>query len=647
VDRLRRRPDLARYGAALACASCAILARLVLVPSIGGRLPYFLVYPAVMISARFWGVGPATFVLLLSAAGTELITGDRDPLRLLLLLCVGSFSIWIISALRKAWARAEQNAQIAEERLLQLREETAHRAREERVSAQLRAVVESSGDAIISTGLDGVVQSWNQGAEQVFGYSADEAAGRHISFLVPANRSQEQSEILERIRQGGLTRHFETVCLRKDGKEIHVSLTISPVLEANQVTGASHIARDITERKQFEAHLLQSQKLESLGVMAGGLAHDFNNLLTGIMGNASLAVQELTPSDPAQMRLSEILHASEKAAILVRQMLAYAGKGRFVIEPLNLSTQVAEIVPLVRSAFSRLVELDLKLDPELPMVEADRAQIQQLLINLVVNAAEAVGNRPGGVTVKTYSQNTDSGQTVVLEVKDTGSGMSPETQARIFDPFFTTKFTGRGLGLSAALGIIRTHRGTISVESAPGKGSTFTVVLPAVTSASTATDAPPPRASTGGHVLVVDDEEIVREMARATLERCGYTIEVACDGKAAVAEFASRPTDFDAVLLDLGMPVMNGEEALERIREIRPDVPVLLSSGYTETEATRRFQDRGLAGFLQKPYTASALADKVGYAVSLNVKPAAVAVTEEHLSAVQKTIDASSSPRSG
>jgi PAS domain S-box-containing protein len=595
-----------------------MLLRLALQPLLGARNPYFVVYPAVLVCTRSWGVGPGVFVLVTGSAGTAALIGDRDWVRILLLLIVGAVTIWVVEALRRAHASAEENARVAEERLQQLGEEAAQRAREETISAQLRAVVESSGDAIISRDLNGIIQSWNLGAEQIFGYPAAEAIGQPISLLLPTDRSHEEPDIMERIRGGGLVKHFETIRRRKDGKEIPVSLTISPVHDATQkLVGASHIARDITERKELEEQLRQSQKLESLGVLAGGLAHDFNNLLTGIMGNASLAFDDLSGSNPARSHMSEILHASERAALLVRQMLAYAGKGRFVIERVNLTTQVAEIVPLVRPSISRLVDLELRLGQDLPGVEADRSQMQQLIMNLIINAAEAIGDHPGAVTISTYSRASDAEMQVVLEVKDTGCGMDAETQARAFDPFYTTKFTGRGLGLSAVMGIIRAHRGTISVESAPGKGSTFTVVLPAM-APDTAESRPDLHGD--GNILVVDDEELVRRMARFTLERCGYTIELASDGKSAVEAFAAHPLAFSAVLLDLTMPVMNGEEALERIRQIRSDVPVLLSSGFSEVEAVRRFQDRGFAGFLQKPYTASALARKIQNVVSLNSK---------------------------
>ena len=241
-------------------------------------------------------------------------------------------------------------------------------------------------------------------------------------------------------------------------------------------------------------------------------------------------------------------------------------------------------------------------------------------MNLVINAAEAIGEAPGTVTVCTLARETESEQQVVLEVRDTGCGIDEAGRARIFDPFYTTKFTGRGLGLSAVLGIIRAHRGYISVESEPGQGSTFTIVLPAAPAGETTKVKEPQMEIRGyGHLLVVDDEQVVREMARFTLERCGYTVETAADGQAALELFAARPDQFDAVLLDLTMPVLDGEATLERLRAIRSGVRVVLSSGFSESEALRRFGDRRLGGFLQKPYTAAVLARKIKQALRGNV----------------------------
>ena len=438
-----------------------------------------------------------------------------------------------------------------------------------------------------------------------------------MASLLPPDRVPEEAGIAERIRGGGGVRHFETVRLRKGGHTIPVSLTISPVHdEGGRVVGVSQIGRDISEQKRMEEQLRQTQKLESLGVLAGGLAHDFNNLLTGIMGNASLALQDPENGDAVRVHMDEIIAASERAALLVGQMLAYAGKGRTMVEPLDLSQQISEIIPLIRTSVPRSVDLHLELDPGGPRVEADRSQVQQLIMNLAINAAEAIGEEPGTVTIQTSRRETNQETQAVLTVKDTGCGMDEATQGQMFDPFFTTKFTGRGLGLAAVLGIIRAHRGSISVESAPGMGTVITVTLPASGTPFSAEEPDDAVDVHGfGNILVADDEAMVRNLAKFALEHCGYTVELAQNGKEALDAFAARPDGFAAVILDLTMPVMAGEEALDRLRQLRADIPVLLSSGFSEEEALKRFQGKGLSGFLQKPYTATALARKIKLAM--------------------------------
>jgi len=299
----------------------------------------------------------------------------------------------------------------------------------------------------------------------------------------------------------------------------------------------------------------------------------------------------------------------------VKQMLAYAGKGRFLVQRLDLSRQISEIVPLIRASIPPAVQLDLHLGSGLPHVEADPAQMQQLVMNLAINAAEAVGNAPGNVTISTAAREHDAELQVVMIVSDTGCGMDEGTKVRIFDPFFTTKFTCRGLGVAAVLGIIRGHHGSIYVESRPGEGSTFTVVLPAAAPPGLEVRELQAELRGQGAILVVDDEELVRNMARFSLQRYGYTVETAPDSKSALEIFAARPQHFDAVLLDLTMPVMNGEAAMREVRRIRANVPIILSTGFSEMEATKRFANDGIAGFLQKPYTATALARKLKQAL--------------------------------
>ena len=398
---------------------------------------------------------------------------------------------------------------------LYIAREITEKRRLEAANAQLAAIVQSSEDAIVSKDLTGIIQTWNAGAERVYGWSAADAIGRNIAFLLPPGRENEEQEILATLRRGGRVEHFETTRLRNDGRIIDVSLGISPIRDSSgRITGASHVARDVTERKQFELQMQQAQRLESLGVLAGGIAHDFNNLLTGVIGNASLIAELLPPGDPVSPLVQDVTTAAERAASLTSQLLAYSGKGQFVIGPVDLDRLTAEISGLVKASISKNVALILDLYHNAPLVEGDQTQMHQLLMNLILNGAEAIGeDRPGTVRVSIRSQFLDEasirasystdglspGEYAVLEVQDDGCGMDDETRAKIFDPFITTKFMGRGLGLAAALGIVRAHRGTIRVQSRPGVGSTFTILLPS--SGITRHWKAPSK----GTVLVVDD----------------------------------------------------------------------------------------------------------------------------------------------
>jgi PAS domain S-box-containing protein len=618
---------LARCGVAVGLMGATILLRLALGPVLHDRFPFLLQFLAMLVCARYLGLIPGIAALVTALAvviGRVMVFADQVAVSERFWLRTGISTVfcllvvWLLSRHGRLREELASSTQLAANQSQQLSAEVAQREKQHVLGAQLQAIVESSDDAIISKDLSGIIQSWNRGAEQIFGYTAEEAIGRPISLAVPSDRLSEEAEILERIRQGGRVKHFETIRLHRSGREIPVSLTISPIRDAaGNVSGASHIARDVTDRKLLEDQIRQTQKIESLGVLAGGLAHDFNNLLTGIMGNASLAVEELGAQSPALPCLMEVLASGERAARLVRQMLAYAGKGLFVPQLLDLSKQIAKMEPQIRALVLPPMVLRLQLDSNLPVVEADASQIQQLVMNLAINAAEAIGEGTGSVTISTSERRSDGPCQVVLRVEDTGCGMDEETRQRIFDPFFSTKFTGRGLGLPAVLGIIRGHAGSISVTSVAGRGSCFTVVLPAAGVARSDSPAAPVSALRGtGRVLVVDDEEMLRNMARLALERSGYTVETAEDGESAVDRFAASPNRFDAVLMDLTMPVMSGHEALERILSIRADVPVILSSGFSEDEALHGFSGCGPADFLQKPYTPAMLTRKIGQVLS-------------------------------
>jgi two-component system cell cycle sensor histidine kinase/response regulator CckA len=360
-------------------------------------------------------------------------------------------------------------------------------------------------------------------------------------------------------------------------------------------------------------------------VLAGGIAHDFNNLLAAILGNLELARLDLPQDSPARLSLDESVSASLRAADLTRQMLAYSGKGHFVVSDVDLSALVEENSQIFRTAIPRTATLDLRLGRNLPLVRGDPGQLQQVVMNLLGNAAEALDGGPGQVTLTTASarytaaalarsrtgEQLATGEYVWLEVRDTGQGMDEETLGRMFDPFFTTKQAGRGLGLGAVLGVIRGHQGGIWVESKPGEGTLVRVALPALARPSNSDKAAPatsralPRLS--GGVLVVDDEESVRRVNSHVLERMGLHTFVAASGAEAVALYGRHKDEIDLVLLDLTMPGMDGVATLEALRQENPGLKAVLCTGYGEQVATERFRGLGLSGFVQKPFQISEL----------------------------------------
>lgn len=383
------------------------------------------------------------------------------------------------------------------------------------------------------------------------------------------------------------------------------------------------------QKEALERKLLETQKLESLGVLAGGIAHDFNNLLTGVLGNATLMRLQLKEWPAMLELLGSIEDASLRAADLCKQMLAYAGKGRFVLQTLDLSTLIHDSIRLLQVSVGKNAQMHFDLEQELPAIEGDPTQLRQILMNLVINASEALGTRNGEITVSTGRMTADratldrtylspelpEGEYVYLEVSDNGEGMSGETMARIFEPFFTTKFTGRGLGLAAVIGIVRGHRGALKVHSEPGEGSTFKLLLPAVQGAELSAETPIAATATGnggGRILIVDDEEIVRSVSMRILKAHGFEPLVARDGREGLEIFRGMQGKIRAVVLDLTMPHMDGETAFRELRLIDPTIQILLMSGFNEQEAVSRFAGKGLAGFIQKPFTPDALIRKLG-----------------------------------
>ena len=391
---------------------------------------------------------------------------------------------------------------------------------------------------------------------------------------------------------------------------------------------------DMEDQKNAELAMFNKQKLESLGILAGGIAHDFNNLLTGIMGGASLAADALPPSHFLQSILSDMVRSSERAAHLTRQMLAYAGKGSFFIEQVDINDLVRTTGDLIRASIPNHVQVSFDLRHDLPPVTADSGQIEQVAMNLMLNAAEAIESKSGSVTVKTdfvklteveieqIQLTTGSlvpGAYVVLQVQDNGSGISEAILARIFDPFYTTKFTGRGLGLSAVQGILRMQKGALEVRSTVGNGSIFRVYLPPATGKKLNPKIPVQPAMKGhsGTILVVDDEETVRRVSQLALENGGFSVRIAAGGEEALRILQSKTEGpFSLILLDLSMPGMGGKEMLRQLRALGIDIPVLIYSGYSEEAVLKEFSGQVIAGFIQKPFTPRQLADYVSGALN-------------------------------
>lgn len=437
---------------------------------------------------------------------------------------------------------------------------------------------------------------------------------------VEGRRGEYRVEFRQRMRSGGwkwVLSLGRIVEWDRDGKPLRMLGTHTDIDERKRVEA---------ERLEMERRLLHAQKLESLGVLAGGIAHDFNNLLMAILGYADLALLELSPVSPARPSLQEIVNASHRAADLCRQMLAYSGRGQFVIERLRMSEVVREMLHILKTCISKKAVLNLNLDNDAPPFEGDAAQIRQVVMNLVINASEAIGEQSGVITLSTgtiycdaeylreslLDSSLEEGPYVSLEISDTGCGMDRETQARIFEPFFTTKFTGRGLGMSAVMGIVRGHKGSLRLYSEPGKGTTFRLLFPALiemTDSSEAGNQPGEKWRGSGTVLLVDDEAAILGVGRLMLEKLGFSVITATDGKEAIEVYRARVSEIALVVLDLTMPRMDGEEAFRELRNINSNVRVILASGYSEKEIFARFAGKGLAGVIQKPYQIATLRD--------------------------------------
>jgi PAS domain S-box-containing protein len=633
-ERLRSLETAARLGAIVEAANEAIVSS-----DAEGRIVY--ANPAV---ERLFGFSPGEMLGSgwLETVPPELLERDRAAINLAIagelpggfvtqrVRRDGSIADVHVSsiALRDAEGNFTGSASFVSDITDRVRQERAAAER----SADIEAIFTNASEGIVLLDRTFSVRTFNQAARQLILrlHNGEIGEGHSVLRWVLPEDHAEFTRDLERAL-GGRTFTFARTVVGGGG-DYWWEFSFSPiVLPDGSVRGVALRMRDLTEVKRTADALVQAQKAESLAVLAGGIAHDFNNLLVGILLNASLVLNDLPPGSPGRKTVQAIETSGQRAADLARQMLAYSGRGSFVIRNTGLNPVVKEMTELLRSSIGKGVTLDLDLDPALPRIEADVTQLRQVIMNLVVNASDAIGagegiirisTRPVQMTKLTLRQvylapGLKPGRYVALEVSDTGSGMDRETLARIFDPFFTTKFTGRGLGLAAVLGIMRGHKGAIKVDSSPGRGTTFRLLFPAVA----ARDEQPaggvtaPASATAGTVLIVDDEPAVRAVTARALRTFGLDVIEADDGVAGLEAFAAQGSRISCVLLDLTMPRMGGEETFAAIRDLDPEVPVLLMSGFSEDEGKQRFDGLGIAAFIEKPFALATLRSAIQGAI--------------------------------
>jgi PAS domain S-box-containing protein len=664
----REPPAAARYLVALALPVAIVLATQALrhwvVPE---AAPAFSV--AVAIAAVYGGWGPGALASVLSLVGfiffPDLLAGPVGITRLVQFLVVSSVIAWSGgAAYRERWravgqarenerlrdlaeqatAAAQDHARRAESAAVEAKAavqevaealtarsevEAALRAREVALgelyenTARFAALVASSRDAIISKTLDGTITSWNPAAEHIFGYSAEEMVGASVYKLIPEELHYSERDVLARLSQGEMVAVAETERIRKDGRRIWISLSVSPVRDnTGKIIGAASIKRDVTDRKMAEDRLRDTQRLRAVGQLAGGVAHEANNQMLVVLGAVHFLLRRGDLPGAAQNDLLEIRQAAERTAAITQQLLAFGRRQVLKLENIDVNRIVSRFEPVLRRSLPEHLNLILHLSPEELVVRADPQQLEQVLLNLTLNARDAMPDG-GSLTIRTLPSWVDaagnvtaappagdtSGHYACLVVQDTGSGMDAATLQRALEPFFTTKGVGQGtgLGLSVVDGIVSQSGGFLRIASAPGEGATFSVYFPLVQEPTPAAPATPQEnlpAGGGRGVLVVEDELTVRTTAARALKEAGYVVYEASQGQAALDTLEQWPGQIDLVITDLGMPVMDGHELARRLRSTWPDLPILFISGYGDSG--------GVSPFLQKPFSPDDLVRRAG-----------------------------------
>ncbi|MBF0224486.1 MAG: response regulator [Desulfobacterales bacterium] len=499
-----------------------------------------------------------------------------------------------------------------------------------------RTLFEINTDPLFITDSYGKIKDLNVAAEESTGYSKSDIIGSDVFEYF--KESNNMRSVFDYALKNGHIQNKELSIKNKNGEVMPVLLSAS-TYKPDSITGVFLAARNISvrkleeaKRKKAEEKMLQTQKFESLGIMAGGVAHDFNNLLQIMLGFSDLILANAPPNSSINKWTAEIMKAGQRASKLTNSMLAYVGKGKFVFEKMNLSQVTEEMKQLIESSISKKVDLEYNLNTDIPLIKVDPVQIEQIIMNLVINASESLNDNNGKVAIETGSMhasesflkdtyiddNLSSGLYAYIQVSDTGCGMSKETIEKIFDPFFTTKFTGRGLGLPVMLGIVRIHKGAIEVKSKINEGSIFRVLFPAVEHESTQKekhDKPIFQKINKKTILIIDDEESILSLAEEILKENGYEAIIADEAAKGIEILAKNKDKVDIVILDFTMPKMNGCEALKELKQVKNNIKIILSSGYNKDDIAKKIDLQELTGFLHKPYTSEELINELYKAI--------------------------------
>lgn len=511
-----------------------------------------------------------------------------------------------------------------------MEEEVKKRDAEIRLNeARVRSLIDVMSAVVWSTNSRGEISESQRSWQDYTGQSFEDAQGYGwLDKIQDVDRGRTRNLLFEALRSRSLLQTETRLWNEQSEIYRHAVIRMVPVLDSDgEISEWVGAIEDVHGQRQLEEQIHHTQKLESLGVLAGGIAHDFNNMLQAALGYSDLALSELPKASPTYSYISEIRKVSKQASGLCQQLLAYSGKGLFVDEVFLLSELIEDMKHLLRVSCSKKIDLSFSLSKTMPYVLGDISQIRQIILNLVINASEAIGEETGEVRLRAgsmlcsqeffedaiVSDRSFEGPHVFLEVKDSGSGMDKETLNKIFDPFYSTKFTGRGLGLAAVIGIVRSHKGSLKVSSELGEGTSFLITLPATLRPKKTKRLAKELEKSSDQsfsILLVDDEKPVLRLGRVVLERAKFKVLTAVDGLDCLEVYKQRGGEIDLVILDLTMPRMSGAEAFEQLRILNPDVKVLMTSGYGESEALN-CMDHAPAGFLKKPYEAPALVNSI------------------------------------